>query len=60
MLFGTDMLAQTVGGDSGPPPPTTPPPELPLDSSIYLLVAAALLYGIFVSIKRSRAAAKRA
>jgi len=48
------MLAQSTGGDSGPPPPTGPPPELPIDSGIVFLVAAALVYGGYIALKRRR------
>jgi len=50
----TAMLAQSPGGGSGPPPPTTPPPELPLDSSLSILLVAALIYGSYVAVKRWR------
>jgi ABC-type amino acid transport system permease subunit len=42
---------------SGPPAPnrTPPPPELPLDTSIFVLIALGLIYGIYISYKKFNA-----
>ena len=50
VLAGSPMLAQD--GGSGPPPPTDPPPELPIDSSLTILIVLALVYGGYVAYKR--------
>lgn len=44
----------TSGGDPPPPPPTTPPPELPLDSAIWMLVVAGVVYGIYLTVKKAK------
>jgi len=46
--------AQLTGGGNPPPPTTTPPPELPLDSAIWLLLVAGVIYGIYFTVKKVR------
>ena len=42
----------TSGGTPPPPPPTTPPPELPLDSAIWVLLIAGVVYGVYYTFKK--------
>lgn len=56
LLNGTVMHAQV---DTPPPPPPTPPPELPLDSGMFLLLIAGLIYGSYIVLKRIRLARTR-
>lgn len=53
------MLAQQLGGDTGPPPPDQGGqnlgPELPIDSNIVLLIVAGLIYGIYTIWVRNKA-----
>ena len=54
-LFSTySASAQLTGGGNPPPPPptTTPPPELPLDSAIWFLLVAGVIYGIYFTVKK--------
>ena len=44
-------LAQDGGG---PPPPITHPPEIPIDSSIAILIVAALVYGGYIAFKKMK------
>ncbi len=46
----------TSGGTPPPPPPTTPPPELPLDSAIWFLLIAGVVYGVYFTVKKARSA----
>lgn len=56
---GTSMLAQQLGSDTGPPPPDqggqARGPELPIDNSIIILIAAGLIYGLYVIWVRRKA-----
>ena len=42
-LFGASANA----APAGPPPPGVPPPGLPIDGGVFLLLIAALGYGIY-------------
>lgn len=46
-----------AGPPSDPPPPLGPPvepPGMPIDSSIYILVVAAISYGMYSTLRLSR------
>ncbi|MEZ4857391.1 MAG: hypothetical protein R2781_01110 [Flavobacteriaceae bacterium] len=50
------MLGQSTTASSGPPPPAQrTPPELPIDGSLYLLLALGILYGIYALLKMKKA-----
>lgn len=53
------MLGQGPSASSGPPPPakgpTFPEDPLPIDENIILLIAIAILYGIYVAYKKRKA-----
>ncbi|MFT5102497.1 MAG: hypothetical protein ACI86C_000136 [Candidatus Latescibacterota bacterium] len=53
-LFSAFSAAAQLTGGGNPPPPTTPPPELPLDSAIWLLLVAGVIYGIYFTVKKVR------
>ena len=58
----TPLFAAIQKGSKQPPEPTsqrTPGPELPIDSNLYLLIAAALILGIYIAYKRHKAAANQ-
>ncbi len=49
------MLGQSSTASSGPPPPAQrTPPELPIDSSVYLLLIAGIVYGIYLITKKKK------
>ncbi len=55
-LFGAPLQAVNE-----PPEPTserTPGPELPIDDNIYILVAVAIILGIYVAYRRHKATQK--
>jgi hypothetical protein len=50
------MLGQSSTASSGPPPPAQrTPPELPIDSSVYLLLIAGIIYGVYLITKKKKA-----
>lgn len=56
MIISSVGYAQgNVGGGQGPPPPQggTPPPGLPIDDGLILLFALALIYGVYVILKKA-------
>ncbi|MBA6153904.1 hypothetical protein H3Z82_14310 [Gelidibacter gilvus] len=57
MLISITGFAQdSAGGGSGPPTPQggTPPPGLPIDDGLIILLAVALIYGIYIILKHSK------
>ncbi|MDX1462794.1 MAG: hypothetical protein R3359_07035 [Marinirhabdus sp.] len=58
LFASTFLFAATSQGPSEPPPPTmdrTTGPELPIDSNLYLLAIAALVFGVYIAYKRHKA-----
>ncbi len=52
----TLMLGQSSGKESGPPPPAQRTPgELPIDSGLYILLLAGIIYGAYVLLQRRKA-----
>lgn len=43
-----NMLGQSIASDNPPPPPQRTPVDLPIDSGIYFLLAAGVIYGIYL------------
>ena len=53
------MLGQSSTASSGPPPPPQRTPvDLPIDSSIYLLLIAGVVYGIYIVAKNKKTSDK--
>ena len=55
LCASTSLFAAPQQGSNELPPPTqerTPGPEFPIDSDIYILVAIAIIFGIYVAYKR--------
>ena len=63
-LFASIPLsAAPVQAKGGPPEPTlqrTPGPELPIDTNLFVLVAIALILGVYVAYKRHKVATQDA
>ena len=56
LMNSISLLGQSSTATSGPPPPPQrTPPELPIDSSVYLLVIAGIIYGIYVMVQKRKA-----
>lgn len=56
LMNSITLLGQSSTASSGPPPPPQrTPPELPIDSSIYLLVIAGIIYGVYVVLQKKKA-----
>ncbi|MEZ4778064.1 MAG: hypothetical protein R2786_01615 [Flavobacteriaceae bacterium] len=56
ILNSISMLGQSTTASSGPPPPSQGRgPELPIDSSIYILLIAGILYGVYILLKKKKA-----
>ena len=51
ILISLPAIAQ---GSAPPPPMPPPPPGLPIDNAVYVLLALAVIYGIFRSFKLSK------
>jgi hypothetical protein len=61
LCAGTTLFGAPVQVVNEPPPPgtqRTPGPELPLDENIYILVAIAIAFGVYVAYKRHKASQK--
>ena len=56
------LLAAPVQTKGGPPEPTMQRkgPELPIDENLYILVALAVLLGVYIAYKRHKAASANA
>ncbi|QIE59862.1 hypothetical protein G5B37_09870 [Rasiella rasia] len=55
LFASTTLFAAPQQVATEPPPPTlerTPGPELPIDSSIFILVAVAIIFGVYVAYRR--------
>ena len=53
------MLGQSSTASSGPPPPAQRTPvDLPIDGSVYLLLIAGLVYGVYLILKCKKASDK--
>ncbi|MFD1605301.1 PID-CTERM protein-sorting domain-containing protein [Flavobacterium artemisiae] len=54
ILTGTFLLVQTITFSANPPPPGLPddPVVVPIDSLIYVLLAAGTVFGIYTISKR--------
>ena len=58
-LNSISMLGQSSTASSGPPPPPQRTPvDLPIDSSIYLLLVAGIVYGIYIVAKNKKTSDK--
>ena len=60
-IASTNVFGASLQTINEPPPPTsqrTPGPELPIDENIYILVALAIILGVYVAYKRHKAIQK--
>ncbi|MDC8005128.1 hypothetical protein POV27_13790 [Aureisphaera galaxeae] len=56
LVNSTLMLGQSTGKEAGPPPPAQRTPgELPIDSGLYILLIAGIIYGVYVLLQRRKA-----
>ncbi|SRX52567.1 PID-CTERM protein-sorting domain-containing protein [Aequorivita sp. CIP111184] len=55
------LVFQATSGSQGPPPPSqNRAPGLPIDNDLWILLAAGILFGIYIIYKRTRVINKAA